>query len=121
MRSFSSYRLRQQSPLKQAALPILTTLTVLAMLFWALGDISTQTDEERLAGTERAINRAVILSYAVEGQFPPSINYLKENYGLIVDTEKYIIHYQFMGGNFMPNVIVLPRDFDEDYFGEGWE
>ena len=44
---------------------------------------------------------------AIEGRYPSGVAYLKENYGLVVDEEKYVIHYQNMGDNLLPEIAVF--------------
>ena len=39
--------------------------------------------------------------------YPPSLNYLKEHYGLTYDESKFLIDYQPMGANLMPEVVIL--------------
>jgi hypothetical protein len=49
----------------------------------------------------------------VEGTYPPSLEYLKEHYGLIYDEESYYIDYTAIGSNIMPDVTILPRSKSE--------
>ena len=37
----------------------------------------------------KAITRACIQCYAIEGRYPPSVEYLEENYGIQIDHDKY--------------------------------
>jgi len=72
----------------------------------------TQTkNQERLEAVQTAVVKAVIQFYAFEGYYPPSIDYLTENYGLLIDHERYIVHYVHIASNLMPEIFVFPRDF----------
>ena len=37
------------------------------------------------------------------------MDYLKENYGLMYDEDRYFIDYQPLGSNLMPDVTIIPR------------
>ena len=72
---------------------------------------------ERLRSVERAITKATVQCYAVEGAYPASLKYLERNYGLILDHEKYIIQYDVFASNIMPTILVLPVGFEESDVG----
>ena len=50
-----------------------------------------------------------VIGYAMEGAYPESLEYLKEHYGLNYDETRYIINYEVMGSNLMPDVMVLEK------------
>ena len=58
---------------------------------------------------ERALNRSISQCYALEGMYPPSLNYLIDNYGLTFDSEDYFIDYQYIGSNLRPDVTIIER------------
>ena len=58
---------------------------------------------------QQAIRRSAVHCYAVEGSYPESLNYLKEHYGITYDPEKYIVDYEIIGSNLMPDVKVFAR------------
>ncbi len=64
---------------------------------------------QQLALVERAVNRAVVACYAMEGFYPPTIDYLVENYGLAVDQDKYYIHHEAFAPNIYPAIWVARR------------
>jgi len=71
-----------------------------------LGDAVSTSGEEALQVIEDSVIRAVVSCYAYEGFYPDSIDYLVKNYNLAVDTERYLIYYDKMFDNLMPNIIV---------------
>lgn len=58
---------------------------------------------------ENAIRRDVVHCYAVEGSYPESLSYMEEHYGLIYNKDKYLVHYENIGGNIMPNITIVER------------
>lgn len=47
--------------------------------------------------------------YAVEGAYPPSLDYLVERYGLVVNRDDYFVTYDAYAENIAPTVTVVPR------------
>ena len=58
---------------------------------------------------EKALNRSISQCYALEGMYPPSLDYLIDNYGLTYDSEHYFIDYRFIGSNLRPDVTIIER------------
>ena len=56
-----------------------------------------------------ALNRDIVHCYSVEGMYPPSLEYIEEHYGLNYDHARFIIDYQSVGSNLMPNVTIIER------------
>lgn len=56
------------------------------------------------------IRRASVQCYAIEGRYPPSIEYLEENYGIQIDRERYHVFYSGFASNIMPEIIVNPAE-----------
>lgn len=71
--------------------------------FWENGQ------EDTNVAIENAIRKSALECYALEGSFPPSIDYLKENYGLIVNEDAYFYHYQVTASNMIPDIKVIKR------------
>ena len=84
-------------------------LLVLALLFCSLYRIDTRTDERQLDQLQSAIKRACVTCFAVEGRYPPSIDYLTEHYGVSVDEARYIVRYDRFADNVIPQIVVLVR------------
>ncbi len=53
-----------------------------------------------------AIRRASVQCYAIEGRYPPSVEYLEEHYGIQIDRERYDVFYSGFASNFMPDITV---------------
>jgi len=54
-----------------------------------------------------AIIRALITCYAAEGSFPASLSHLEKHYGVVIDRERFIVHYEVMASNVMPRVTII--------------
>ncbi|NLC84251.1 MAG: hypothetical protein GX749_04135, partial [Ruminococcaceae bacterium] len=47
--------------------------------------------------------------YALEGAYPPALEYLEANYGLIIDRENYDYYYEVVGANIRPIIEVQSK------------
>ena len=72
-----------------------------------VADTSSSNEAMRLA-TE-SIKRATITCYAIEGSYPPSYRYLKENYNISIDENTFAVHYEIFASNIMPEITVIAR------------
>ena len=64
---------------------------------------------ENLRIIENGVRKAATECYAVEGFYPESIEYLKENYSLYIDEKICIVHYNPVSSNIMPDIRVLAK------------
>ena len=63
--------------------------------------------EEQTELLREALNQAVVSCYAIEGRYPESLDYLIENYGIRVDTERYAVTYEIFADNVRPGIRVI--------------
>ena len=73
----------------------------------ALDSLDSGRAEEDLRQLEEALRRGCVACYAAEGVYPPSIDYLKDHYGLQVDEARYTVRYSAFAENLMPDITVL--------------
>jgi hypothetical protein len=74
-----------------------------------LDDIGVSADAERATTVEQAIEAAAIQCYAIEGSYPPTIDYLVEHYGLVVNEDAYYYHYDAFASNILPVIAVYKK------------
>jgi len=105
---------RRFSKKKQLHIKPLYTCTVLFILFVALfmfgirqmekGNMNRQ--EESLRS---AMERDIMHCYALEGFYPPSLEYIESHYGLTYDSSEFLVDYQPVGNNIYPNYTIINR------------
>lgn len=108
---FAVNQKRSPSALREILLPICAFAAILGLFFYGLDGVGKTSEEERLRSVEQAVTRATVQCYAIEGQYPPNLEYLEANYGLSLDRQRYIIQYDVFASNIMPTILVLPRNF----------
>ena len=79
----------------------------LALLF--VGRVDSGATSEQMAQLKHDMIHAAVTCYAIEGRYPPTLDYLCEHYGVHVDTSRFFVTYDVMGGNILPPVAVLRR------------
>ena len=92
-------------------MPIGLLCAIVIMLHMGLHYLTQANEQEALESTRNAVVRAMVQFYSIEGYYPPTLDYLAERYGLQLDTERFIIHYNASGSNIRPHVAVFLRDF----------
>jgi competence protein ComGC len=58
---------------------------------------------------EATIREYAVRCYATEGSYPPSLDYLALNYGLIIDDEHYVYYFDAFAANYMPDIEVYSK------------
>ena len=84
-----------------------------AVLLWLLLGLSragTVSAEQQLKAVKQSVTNGVVLCYSVEGYYPESIQYLKDNYGVDYDETKYLVHYRYVSGDIPPTVMVYENN-----------
>ena len=99
-------------------LSVITLLTVLFLFVYGVKTMAGKTEADRLSALTNAIRRASIQCYAIENRYPPSVEYLEEHYGIVIDHERYNVFYDGWASNIMPDITVLPAESQESK--EGW-
>ena len=82
---------------------------VLVFVLAGVRSAGSNASSEGLKITEKAIHRALVQCYAIEGAYPDDVQYLEDNYGVLIDREKYFVYYEAYAGNIIPDVIVAEK------------
>ncbi len=92
-----------------AWLPVAVFLLLLALFLGGIGNLSESTAAKQEESLRTALDRSIAQCYAVEGSYPPDLDYLRAHYGLTYDEEQFFVDYVSYGSNLRPEVTVLPR------------
>lgn len=88
--------------------PFITFALILCAVCLSVFSVGETSREQGKKICEDAIRRAILSCYAQEGSYPPSIEYLEENYELRID-QRYTVHYTVIGSNLPPDLTVLEK------------
>ena len=82
-------------------LKIILLIVIIMVSIYAFNSTSTYSSNEDLKRVSDTINQ---LSY------PKDIEYLKENYGLLLNDEDYQVIYYYEGDNLQPRIEVFKKE-----------
>ena len=80
---------------------------MLLLLLEGLSSVSSAAAREEALRLRETVLQDAVQCYALEGFYPEDLNYLEEHYGLSYDSKKYVVSYEVIGSNLMPDVTVI--------------
>lgn len=90
-------------------LPLLAA-GILLFFLTALGNLEDGRRDEGKRQLEEALRRAAVACYAAEGIYPPSLDYIKDHYGIQIDESRYLVIYEAFAENLIPDITVLEKE-----------
>lgn len=90
-----------------AGLSVLIFVLAAVIFICSVTSVSKGSVSAQRENLQSAINRAVIYCYAVEGTYPESLDYIKQNYGLVYDENLFYVDYKIRGANIFPDVTII--------------
>lgn len=98
-------RFEERKTRKQEGFGLNKIIVLVLILLVFVGGVTYFANSQYMDGKNmlsQAIERDMIHCYSVEGYYPPSIEYMEENYGLNYDKEKYLVEYTVISKDIMP-------------------
>lgn len=103
-------RYDKNSIIKELCVPIIFFSIIIFVFLISLNKLRLNTLNEQKINLERAIHKGIILCYALEGYYPPNLEYLGEHYAIQFNEDQFFVDYQIIASNLMPDVTVLIKD-----------
>lgn len=105
-KAFTSHKKEKPAFIK-ILIPVILFVMIVVIVIIGVGNVQSSAGEERLRAMEQAVRRSIVQCYAIEGRYPANLEYLRDNYGLILDYDNYVYHYQRVAANLLPQVAVF--------------
>ncbi|MCL2492564.1 MAG: hypothetical protein FWF33_00775 [Clostridiales bacterium] len=86
---------------------IAIVILCIVLILMGLGRLGASQDTKQAKVAYDAIVKATVQCYALESRYPPSLKYLEDNYGVVLDHQKYVYDYRPIGENLMPQIHVF--------------
>jgi hypothetical protein len=102
-----TFKLSPMKALLSGIAPILFTLAIVLAVSFGLRQADESSRSEGARFLEESILRAAVHNYAIEGRYPENLYYITQNYGIHIDRTKYIVHYEVIASNILPNITVI--------------
>ncbi|MGI6620978.1 MAG: hypothetical protein ACOX35_05970 [Bacillota bacterium] len=99
----AAYRINVQ------AISICLTLVYFAVACFSISSYREELEKSEVESIKRAIERAAVQCYALEGHYPPDLEYLEENYGIRINRAKYHCEYFVFASNVRPHINVIKK------------
>lgn len=80
---------------------------IMVVFFIAVDNSGKSSIAKQQQSLENALSRDIVQCYAIEGRYPPSLEYIEQHYGLTYDRETFFVDYMPIAGNLYPDVTVI--------------
>lgn len=92
---------------------IVLAMALLLVGVWLLvSRVESANDGAQTQFVYDAVQNAALTCYAVEGAYPESLEYMRENYGLAYDDSRYYVTYDAFSSNLVPDIRVIEVEAD---------
>ena len=99
---------KKQHTYRKFIISVCVFLLIVLLFYQGIESLSSGSVRRQRESLENALNRSITYCYAVEGSYPASLAYLEDHYGITYDHDKYLVTYEVVGSNLMPDVDVIP-------------
>lgn len=89
---------------------ILFAVILVAAMVILMSTADSGLEDERLESLAQAVHKSAVSCYAIEGFYPADLEYLRENYGLMIDESRYTVIYDAFASNILPDITVLANE-----------
>lgn len=88
---------------------IIVFIVIAAYAFIHLGQFWNKEGSRQPEEIKKAILKASVQCYALEGSYPPDLEYLEKHYGLQLDEDHFFYVYEVFASNVAPDVEVYEK------------
>lgn len=96
-------------------LPLVLGIAVVIVFIYGVNFVTASSYSGQLESLENAVSRDVAQCYAVEGTYPPNIDYLYDHYGLTYNEDLFYVDYQYIGSNIYPDITIIQLNGGASY------
>ena len=86
---------------------ILIFVSIAVLFFFAVDATGKSSISKQQESLENALSRDIVQCYAIEGRYPPNLEYLEDHYGLTYDKTTFYVDYMPIASNLYPDVTVI--------------
>lgn len=85
-------------------------LVIWMILFTQMAEtVSRSSTQDQRTALRQALNHAITDCYALEGMYPPDLDYMKDHYGLTYDEDLFFVDYKPVASNIRPDFFIITR------------
>ena len=105
----SRFNKKKRFKFKSIYVAILVFAVFMFIFMMGVAIMGTGNGDRQEQALNSAMERDIMHCYALEGFYPPSLEYMEEHYGLTYDKSAYIVDYQPVGNNIYPNYTIIKK------------
>lgn len=105
-------KIKREKRQKINKLSVFSVILFVLLMIWlviSVGNVDKASEKSRSDSVRSMVMNSASLCYSIEGEYPPDIGYLEKNYGVQIDRDRYIVHYDYFGANIRPTVTVTDK------------
>lgn len=87
--------------------PVIIPIIICFVFYYGITCTADSAINQELSILEQALHNGTVHYYSLTGEYPPSLEILKENYRITYDSDKFIVEYIPNGSNLFPMIDVL--------------
>lgn len=106
----NAFYVRKSKQNLRSWLPLSVIILVLVFFAVGSGQLADSNNAWEYQIVSNALDRSITQCYALEGIYPPNIEYLRLNYGFTYNTDHFFIDYHYIGGNLRPDVTIIAKE-----------
>ena len=88
-------------------LAVVTLAIWLAAFSWIYESMTASSAAAQRDFLAQALDHAITTCYALEGMYPPDLDYMKEHYGLVYNEDLFYVDYQPIAANIRPAYYII--------------
>lgn len=104
---------RKETKHRGLLLGVLVFACVIALFIGSLGQINQRMESQQQLLLKQTIEKAALTCYAIEGFYPPTLDYIRDHYAVFIDEDRYMVVYDIFASNIRPEVTVVQRGAQE--------
>ena len=85
---------------------LVTALLIVAIFFFGVQYIDDWMAQDSRRALEQELEQAAEHCYAVEGRYPPDLDYLEEHYGIRTEHRRFAVDYRRVAPDRAPEITV---------------
>lgn len=96
--------------MKKIIANIAISIIFMILLLIAINKINNNYHQDAINRLENNIKKATMNCYSIEGFYPSDIRYLEDNYGVVIDHERFNVFYEAIASNVFPDIKVYKKE-----------
>lgn len=96
-------------------LGIILSLLMILLIYRGIDEAKSSISDSAKDRLYEAIKNTAVHAYAIEGQYPISLDYMESHYGLRYDKERFFVDYQVIANNILPDIFIVDNEKGADY------